>query len=306
MADDIRFDGRVILVTGAGSGMGRTHALLLASRGAQVVVADYGVTMSGTDPGPGPAQAVVAEITQAGGQAVAYLADLATEAGSAGAVQAAIDAYGRLDGLVHSATTVPELTPVDQLSSHDLEVVMRINVFAGLWLARAAWPHMVAQRYGRILFKTSVGIFGGEGTTSYCAAKAAKIGMMRCLALEGAPHGILVNVIAPSARTRQTEHFLKSAYAEWLWRTMPPEKVSVAAAYLLSEDCDVTGEVISLGGGRIGRLVLGESHGVMRPGETIEEVRDALPQVLAETDFFYPHSTAERSTTVAAMFGFHG
>lgn len=302
--DEIRFDGRAMLITGAGRGIGRTHALLLASRGAKIVIADNGVAMDGEDPGKGPAESVVAEIKAAGGEAVACTADLATEVGSNEAVEATLKAFGRIDGLLHNASTVPKLKTTDELSSHDLDVVMRINPFAGLWMARAAWPHMVEQKYGRILYTTSAGIYGSDGTAPYCAAKAANIGIMRCLAPEGARHGILVNVTAPSARTRMTEGFLSSAYAEWLFKTMPPEKVSVGVAYLMSEACKIYGEIFSMGGGRIGRITIAENEGVIGPGASIEEVHDAMPRVMADTKFFHPKDLAERSSKIAALFGF--
>ncbi len=304
LQDEIRFDDRAILVTGAGRGLGRSYALLLASRGAKVVVADNGAAMDGEVDTPGLATAVVGEIRDAGGVATACHADLSSEAGSKAAVDAAVEAYGRIDGLLHNASTVPELATTDVLSSHDLEVVLRINTFAGLWMARAAWPHMVRQAFGRIVYTTSVGIYGQQGTAPYCAAKAASIGIVRSLADEGKKHGILVNGIAPSARTRMTEHFLDSEYGRWLFRTMPPEKVAVAATYLMSEDCDLTGEILTLGGGRIGRLLLGETEGIVRSGQTIEEVRDALPLVMTEDNVFYPKSVAERSARIARLLGF--
>jgi NAD(P)-dependent dehydrogenase (short-subunit alcohol dehydrogenase family) len=303
---EIRFDGRAILVTGAGRGMGRTHALLLASRGAKLIIADNGSGVHGEGPGEGPAESVVAEIKAAGGEAVACTADLATEVGSNQAVEATLNAFGRIDGLLHNASTVPDLVTTDRLSSRDLEGVLRINTFAGLWMARAAWSHMVNQKYGRILYTTSVGIYGSAGTAPYCAAKAASIGIMRCLALEGVEHGILVNVVAPSARTRMTERHLTAAYADWLFKTMPPEKVSVGVAYLMSEACTINGEIFAMGGGRIGRLVIGENVGVMGSGTSIEEVQDTMPRVMADTNFFYPKDVAERSTRVASLFGFKG
>lgn len=286
--------------------MGRTHALLLASRGAKVLVADNGSGLYGEKPSAGPAETVAAEIRAAGGTAVACTADLAVEAGSGQAIEATLDHFGRIDGLLHNASTVPELVTTDRLSSHDLEVVLRINTFAGLWLARAAWPHMVRQHYGRILYTSSVGIYGSEGTAPYCAAKAASIGIMRCLASEGSKHGVFVNVVAPSARTRMTERHLTAAYGEWLFKTMPPEKVSVGAAYLMSEACTINGEAFTMGGGRIGRFVIGENEGFIGSGESLEEVADAMPQVLNDTRFFYPKDVAERSMTVAALLGFKG
>jgi NAD(P)-dependent dehydrogenase (short-subunit alcohol dehydrogenase family) len=305
MADaDVRFDNRTILVTGAGRGIGRAHARLLASRGARVVVADNGVAMDGAAASAGPAQTVVEEIRGEGGEAVPCTADLATEEGCTAAVAAGLEAFGRIDGVLHNASTVPELAPVEHLSSHDLEVVLRINTFAGLWLARAAWPHMARHGYGRILYTTSVGIYGQAGTAPYSAAKAAVLGIVRTLAQEGADQGIRVNAIAPSAKTRMTEHFLTSDYAQWLFRQMPPEKIATTAAFLMSEACELNGEIIALGGGRIARIAFAETDGVMTSSDSIEEVRDLMPRVLADERVFHPKDLAERSARVSAMFGF--
>jgi NAD(P)-dependent dehydrogenase (short-subunit alcohol dehydrogenase family) len=304
--DGIRFDGRAILVTGAGRGLGRSQALILASRGAKIVVADHGVAMDGEDPDESLAESVVTEITASRGEAIACAADIATELGANHAVEACLKAFGRIDGIVHYASTSPDLKTADRLSSRDLERVMCINPFAGLWMARSAWPHMVRQRYGRIVYMPSGGIYGALGNTDYAAAKAAYIGMMRCLALEGAKHGILVNAVSPSARTRMTERFHPSAYADWFFKTMTPEKVAVGVAYLLSENCDIHGEIFAIGGGRIARVTLAESEGVMGMGGSIEEVRDSMPRVMADTRFFYPKDLSERSVTVAGLFGFQG
>jgi NAD(P)-dependent dehydrogenase (short-subunit alcohol dehydrogenase family) len=304
--NEIRFDGRAFLVTGAGRGLGRAQALLLASRGAKVVVADNGTAMDGEAPDKFPAESVAAEINTNGGEAVACTVDIATETGSAEAVQTSLKAFGRIDGFVHNASTSPNLTEAGELSSHDLDVVMRVNPFAGLWLARAAWPHMTRQRYGRILYMTSGGIYGSLGNAPYAAAKSAYIGMMRCLATEGASHGILVNAAAPSARTRMTERFHPSAYAEWFLATMPPEKVAVSSAFLMSEDCGISGEVFSLGGGRIARITIAETEGILGSGSSIEDVRDAMPRVMADTRYFYAKDLSERSAKVAGVFGFQG
>ena len=303
---EIRFDGRAILLTGAGRGLGRAQAMVLALRGAKVVVADNGTAMDGEDPDRGPAETVVAEIKAAGGEAVACIADIATEVGSNQAVEASLKAFDRIDGIVHNASTSPDLKTADRLSSRDLDLVMRVNPMAGLWMARAAWPHMVKQQYGRIVYMPSGGIYGALGNTDYAAAKSAYIGMMRCLALEGIKDGILVNAVAPSARTRMTERFHPSAYADWFFKTMPPEKVAVGVAYLLSEACKIHGEMFSMGGGRIARLTIAESEGVIGFGFSIEEVRDAMPRVMADTRFFYPKDLSERSIKVADLFGFRG
>lgn len=302
----IRFDGRAFLVTGAGRGLGRSQALLLASRGAKIVVADNGVAMDGEDADARPAETVAGEINASGGAAVACTADIGTESGSKQAVEASLAAFGRIDGIVHYASTSPDLKTADVLSSTALELVMRVNPFAGLWMARAAWAHMVGRRFGRIVYMPSAGIYGALGNTDYAAAKAAYIGMMRCLALEGAKHGILVNAVAPSARTRMTERFHPSAYADWFFETMTPEKVAVGVAYLLSEECEIHGEIFAMGGGRIARVTLAESEGVIGAGSSIEEVREVMGRVMADTKFFYPKDLTERSRTVAELFGFRG
>jgi hypothetical protein len=128
--------------------------------------------------------------------------------------------------------------------------------------------------------------------------------MTRCLAIEGATDGILVNAVAPSARTRMTERFQPSAYADWFFETMPPEKAAVGIAYLLSDACEVNGEIFSLGGGRIARITLAESEGVLGAGASIEEVREAMPLAMADVGFFHPKDLSERSTKIAGLFGF--
>jgi NAD(P)-dependent dehydrogenase (short-subunit alcohol dehydrogenase family) len=303
---EIRFDGRAILVTGGGRGLGRATALLLASRGAQVVVADNGTAMDGEDASKGPADAVVAEIAATGGSALACTADLATESGAEAAVQASVDRFGRIDGIVHLASPCPDLKTADKLSTRDLELVMRVNPFAALWMARAAWPHMVRQQYGRLVLTPSGALYGAMGNTDYAAAKAAQIGVTRCLALEGVKDGIRVNAISPSARTRMTERFHPSAYAEWFYETMHPDKVAAGAAWLVSEACDVSGEIFAIGGGRIARMTIAEAEGAIGSGASIEDVADLMPRVMADDRFFYPKDLGERSAKVAALFGFDG
>lgn len=299
----VRMDGRVIVVTGAGRGLGKSYCTLMAARGANVVVADNGSAMDGSGGQSSLAAAVVEEIEAAGGKAVACVEDLSTETGATRAIETALDSYGRIDGVLHNASTVPDLTSIAEFSTHDLDLVMRINAYAAMWMSRAAWPHMVKNRFGRILFTTSVGIYGSQGTTPYCAAKAANIGIMRCLADEGRDKGICVNVVAPSARTRMTERFLDSDYARWFMATMPPEKVGVAVAFLMSESCTVNGEVIVLGGGRVSRMMIGETVGRIGSGESVEEVRDMMPDVMADSEYLFPRNVAERSVAVADLFG---
>lgn len=301
--DEVRFDGRAMLVTGAGRGLGRSYAMLLASRGAKVVVADNGSAMDGADGSTDPADAVVAEIRAAGGEAVACVEDIASEAGATRAVEACLDAFGRIDGLLHNASTLPNLVSADQLSSEDLERVMKINPFASIWLTRAAWPHMVARQYGRIVFTSSSGIYGNLGNALYASAKSACFGLMRCFAVEGAKHGIIVNAVAPSVRSRMTERFPKSPFTDWFLETMTPERAAVAGAWLMSEQCDHHGQMFVSGGGRIARITLAETEGYMGEGASIEEVRDAMPGILADSSYYFPRDFSERAAKMDKLYG---
>lgn len=304
--DQVRFDDRVIVVTGAGRGMGRAHALLLASRGARVVVADYGVAMDGSSASKGPAESVVAEIADAGGEAVAFTGDLSTEDGCQGVIDATVREWGRIDGILHNASTSPNVATADRIPTDDLDLVMRINPYAAARLTRAAWPHMKEQGYGRIAYVASHSIYGVEGSTIYASAKSAYIGMMRSLALEGKKFGISINMILPTAATRMTQRMPESDYSNWLLDRMRPERVAVGAAFLMSEECELTGEMLSIGGGRIARILLAENEGFVGPGETIEEVRDAMPGILADEQYFYAADLIERSLKVAPLMGYEG
>ncbi len=300
----IRFDGQAVLVTGAGRGLGRAQALLLASRGARVVVADNGTTMAGQGPDRGPASALVAEIVASGGEAVACTADLATEAGAGAAVQDTLDAFGRIDAIVHYASTCPELSPPDQLRDTDLDLVMRINPFAAVWMARAAWPQLVRQGYGRLVFMPSAAIYGALGNTLYAAAKSSYLGITRCLALEGREHGIRVNSVMPAANTRMTGGFQPSAFTDWFRANFTPDKVAAAVAFLLSDACEVSGEVFAVGGGRIARVALAENEGVTGACNSVEDAGAALDEVMRDASFFHPADLGQRIRRVNALLGF--
>ena len=196
-----RFDGRVAVVTGAGRGIGRAHALLLADRGASVVVNDLGGSMDGVGEDPGPAAAVAAEIVAAGGAAIADSSDVATTAGSQALVEAAVERFGRVDIVVNNAGIIrwagfPE-ADLDNLERH-----LAVHVAGSFNTTRAAWPHMVEQGYGRVVMTTSAGLFGLPDNLSYATAKGAVIGLTRSLTTAGAAHGIKINLIAPAAMTR--------------------------------------------------------------------------------------------------------
>lgn len=304
-AGDVRFDGRAIVVTGAGRGMGREHALLLASRGAQVVVSDAGMTLDGTAASRGPADTVVSEIEAAGGKAVACPADLSTNAGSADAIQTCIDAFGRVDGVLHNASIFPQSFSPDALPDDLFDRMMRVNVYAGFWLTRAAWPHMKRQGGGRIVYTASHAIYGVGTLAAYSTAKSAFIGMCRSFAGDGEPHNILCNLLVPTARTRMTDEMAPSAYTTWLNEAMDPAKIAIGAAYLLSDECKVTGEMLSVAGGRIARVQLGEAQGIMG-FDTIEQVRDQFDEIVNQRAEIFPKNTFERTQIVHKAMGFDG
>jgi len=300
---EIRFDDRAVLVTGAGRGLGRSQALMLAARGAKVVVADNGSAMDGGAANAGPAQQVVDEIRDAGGEAVAATGDLSTLQGANGAVEACLDAFGRIDGIAHYASTCPNLKGPIEMEDRDIELLLAVNPLAGMRMARAAWPHMQKQGFGRFIFCPSAAVYGALGNAPYAAAKAAHIGVIRCLALEGADHNIRVNGILPAGNTRMTESFLPSSYGQWFFRQMTPERVAVAGAFLLSEASAINGEMFAVGGGRIARVQFAEADGVFDAGESVEAVQVAMAEVLVDTHYFYPADLTERTLRVNKLFG---
>jgi NAD(P)-dependent dehydrogenase (short-subunit alcohol dehydrogenase family) len=238
---ELDFTGRVAVVSGAGAGLGRCHALLLAERGASVVVNDASRSR---------AEDVVAEISAAGGTATADGTDVSSAAGGEAIVRTAIDTYGRLDVLVNNAGIIRDRS-FHNLSDDELNAVLAVHVGGAFNLTRPAWRAMREAGYGKVLFTTSAaGIWGNFGQSNYAAAKAALIGLSNTLAIEGARNGISANVIAPIAATSMTEGLLGK-----LTDAADPALVSPLVAWLCHESCDVSGHVYSVGGGRVARVV---------------------------------------------------
>ncbi|MEZ5743948.1 MAG: SDR family oxidoreductase [Sphingomonadaceae bacterium] len=300
---ELRFDGQAIVVTGAGRGIGRAQALLLASRGARVIVADNGSAMDGSSASTDPASEVVSQIAATGGEAQAHREDLATQAGATGAVAAALDAFGRIDGIVHYASPCPAPTPITESPDAEMELLLAVNPQAAARMARAAWPHMAKQGYGRIVLAPSAAIYGAAGNTAYAAAKAALVGIVRCLAVDGAAHGITVNGVLPSASSRMTDAFLPEDYRQWFAERMPPEKVANAAVWLVSEECTANGELFAIGAGRIARVTLAEADGLPGVADSPEAARDAFNEVRADTRLSYPANLDERTAHVGKLLG---
>ena len=292
--DELRFDGRAVIVTGAGRGIGRSHALLLASKGARVVVADLGAGIDGRgDTSRSPADEVVNEIEAAGGQAVASYASVADEAGAASIVDAAVEAFGRLDAVVNNAG-IHDPGRFEDLTADSFRRMLDVHFFGTLFMLKAAWPHFVEAGYGRIVNTVSEAMLGGiPELTSYGAAKGAVFGLTRNLATEGAPHGIRANAIAPRAYTRMSASS-SDALSEMLSipkedmdainASMPPDLCAPAVAFLADESCPLNGEVLQVGMGGVARLAVVHAQGINKQPLTAEDIADNLDTVLDVTD----------------------
>ena len=286
--NELGYDGRVAVVTGAGGGLGRRHALLLASRGARVVVNDVGGSIRGEGADEGPAARTAAEIEDLGGVAVPDTSSVATPEGGEAVVRTALEAFGRIDIVINNAGILRDKA-FHNLTPELLEPVLRVHLEGAFWVTRPAWVHMRAQGYGRVVFTTSSsGILGNFGQSSYGAAKTGLVGLTRVLSIEGAGHGIRVNAIAPLARTRMTEEVL-GGFADRL----DPALVSPVVAWLCHEECPVSGEVFAAGGGRVSRLFTGLTPGYFDPHLTVESVRDNFDVVRAEEGYTTPGSLTD-------------
>ena len=276
---ELRFDGRAVIVTGAGRGVGRCHALLLAARGARVVVADYGGELDGRGSSAEPAAQVVAEIAAAGGEAVACNASVADEAGAATIVQTALDTFGRIDVVINNAG-ISDPGWFDDLSLEQFRRMLDVHYLGTVYVLKAAWPHMRAAGYGRIVNTCSEAMGGIHPLmTSYGAAKGAVLGLTRTLSCESEKDGIRVNALAPRANTRLSDPAVLSQVfdvsmddAKAMIAPFAPELVSPAAAFLAHETCELNGVVLVAGGGQVQRLALMASPGITREHLTPEDV----------------------------------
>lgn len=241
----IRFDNRVAIITGAGGGLGRSHALLLASRGAKVVVNDPGGSVDGKGGDSSAADKVVAEIKAAGGQAVASYDSVATWAGAQNIINTAVKSFGGVDILVNNAGILRDKSFI-KMPIEDFELVMQVHLMGTVYCTKAAWPIMNEKKYGRIVMTSSgAGLNGNFGQSNYGAAKTAMVGFQNCLKLEGEKNNIKINIISPAADTRMTGGLLEESALKY----MKPEHVSTAVAWLSSEKCNVSGQIIGAAAG---------------------------------------------------------
>jgi NAD(P)-dependent dehydrogenase (short-subunit alcohol dehydrogenase family) len=294
---DLGFDGRVAIVTGAGNGLGRAHALLLAARGAQVVVNDLGGSVDGAGASAGPAATVAQEIEDSGGVALANTDTVATPEGGRALVAAALEAFGRIDIVVNNAGILRDRA-FHNMTPDELDPVLDVHLRGSFFVTLPAWRVMRERGYGRVVFTSSAsGILGNFGQANYGAAKMGVVGMTRVLAIEGGPHGIRVNAIAPMARTRMTDGLLGDMH-DWL----DPELVAPVAAWLAHERCSVTGEVFTVGGGRVGRVFVAVTPGYFKPDLTIEDVDAHLDEIRDEAGYLVPPDSMGELPLLAKHF----
>ena len=268
---DIRFDGKVAIVTGAGGGLGRQHALELARRGAKVVVNDLGGSVDGSGGSSAAADAVVAEIKAAGGEAIANGSSVTDDAGVALMVKQAMDAWGRIDVLIANAGILRDKS-FSKMELADFELVLNVHLMGTVKPTKAVWEIMREQNYGRIVVTTSSsGLYGNFGQSNYGAAKLGIIGFMNTIKLEGQKNNVHINAISPVAATRMTENLMPAPVLEKL----KPEYVTPGVVYLASEEAP-TGAILTAGAGAFALSRIYETEGVDlgEDGLTVEEVRD--------------------------------
>jgi NAD(P)-dependent dehydrogenase (short-subunit alcohol dehydrogenase family) len=277
---DIRFDGKVAIVTGAGGGLGRQHALELARRGAKVVVNDLGGAVDGSGGSSEAAQKVVAEIKAAGGEAMADGASVTDDAGVANMVKTTMDAWGRIDILIANAGILRDKS-FSKMELADFQVVMDVHLMGTVKPTKAVWEIMKAQNYGRIVVTTSsTGLYGNFGQANYGAAKLSLVGFMNTIKIEGQKNNVHINAIAPVAATRMTENILPPQIADRL----KPEYVTPGVVYLVSEEAP-TGAILTAGAGTFALAHMCETEGVYlgEAGLSVEEVRDNWARITDPT-----------------------
>jgi NAD(P)-dependent dehydrogenase (short-subunit alcohol dehydrogenase family) len=312
---NLRFDEQVAVITGAGGGLGKEYALLLASRGARIVVNDIGGSVTGDGSDSKAADAAAAEIRDLGGEAIADSHSVTTPDGGQAIIDAALDAWGRVDILINNAGIVSD-APFEEMTAERLEPLLDVHLRGAFHVTRPAWKVMREQAYGRILNTCSAaGILGSPGMSNYGSAKTGLIGLTRVLAAEVGSEDIKINAIAPIAYTRMLVHSLEGAgqqddpaaqavlddlVGQYL-KKLEPALVAPVAAFLTHRDCPVSGEIYTVGAGHVSRFFIGRTKGLYSPTLSIEQVRDQLDTIRDEADYTVPGGTADEMAELFAM-----
>lgn len=287
--------GQVAVVTGGGSGLGRSHALLLASRGAHVVVNDLGAAVDGSGQSAGRADEVVAEIVRRGGVAVAEHSSVATREGGEHLAKLALEEFGRIDIVVNNAGNI-EMSSFAKLDLETIDKVLDVHLRGAFYVTQPCYREMVRQEYGRIIFTVSgVGLFGNGGVSTYGAAKGGVFGLMQVLRLEGQRHNIKVNAIAPMATTRMSIDLELPQYDQVEEEEITSDLVSPVVGYFSSPECEVNGEVWSVGAGSVAKLFIGRSPGYFKHPRlegplTVEDIASNVDAIQDLEGFVVPTS----------------
>jgi len=299
VVDEIRFDDKVVVITGAGAGLGRSHALAFASRGAKVVVNDLGGSATGEGKGSNAADTVVEEIKAAGGEAVANYESV--ENGEA-IIKTAIDNYGRVDVVVNNAGILRD-SSFKKMTDQDWDLIYKVHVLGAYKVTKAAWPYMLEQGYGRIVNTASAaGLYGNFGQANYSMAKIGMVGFTQTLAIEGAKNNVIANVIAPVAGSRMTETILPPE----LVAALKPEYITPLVMKLCSEKNEETGSIFEVGAGWISKLRWERTKGVgfdISNGLSPEAVEESWDQITDFENADHPTTAQESFVPVLANLG---
>lgn len=309
----LRFDGEVVIITGAGRGLGREYALAFAVRGASVLVNDIGEETDESGAQHRVADMVVAEIVAAGGQAVADTNSMTSREGAAAIVQTALDHFGRVSVLVNNAGII-SFAPIAEITNTDWRAMQTVTLDGAFHMCAAVWPHMAAKGYGRIVNTTSNAGFGGNETLgAYGAAKLAVAGLTKCMAQEVGGTGITVNAIAPMAVTRMNrDAFFGGQEAQGDdWQTDitegrvpmgPPSIVAPAVLWLAHRDTTINGEIFSSSSGKVARVGFVVGEGYFNPNHSVEDLAANQDTICALGDYLDLHSTGEELMEIPKLF----
>ncbi len=291
---DLRFDERVAIITGAGNGLGKAHALELAARGAMVVVNDLGGALDGSGNDTTAAQLVVDEITAAGGIAVGNTDSVSDAAAAKNMVDQAVEEFGRIDIVVNNAGILRDKAFHNQ-TLESWQAVIDVHLTGAFNVTLPAYQLMREQGYGRIVMTSSpAGLYGNFGQTNYSSAKMGLVGFARAIMQEGGRKGVHANVIAPTAATRMTEGLLGTLADDSL-----PEHITAVVGYLCHETCDLNGEILACAAGRVARAFVGVTPGYFDRKLSIDLVADNIEQVMAEDDYTVPGGTMDEMRLIA-------
>jgi NAD(P)-dependent dehydrogenase (short-subunit alcohol dehydrogenase family) len=288
---DVRFDGRVAVITGAGGGLGRSYALYLAERGAKIVVNDLGGTTDGQGKDGRAADTVVAEIKALGAEAVANYDSVATARGGAQIIQTAMDAFGTVDIVINNAGILRDSSLV-KMTPENFDILIDVHLKGAFYVTQPAFRVMKERGYGRVVYTASAaGVFGNFGQANYAAAKMGLVGLSSVTAIEGAKYNIKSNVITPIARTRLTEDLMGPTGAMFA-----PEYIAPLVAYLVSEECPYSHEIFNVGAGRYARIFIGSAPGWNAPAGTtpsVEDIRSQLDTIRSIEGYKIPVAAVE-------------